>query len=297
MKRPDPKVLILDDDPSVTGLLADVMKLEGYEVLESNSSKDVLFLARQFRPDVLLLDLMMPEVDGCDVCGYFRNDPELRHTRIIVLTARDDQATKVRCYQAGADIFLSKPFELDELRQIVQNHVASKLGTDQLIEELRNMTVHDPASNCFNRRYMERRIVEELRRLERSHRQVALVLMDLDHFNQINLRYGFGFGNDVLKNVVEAIRHELRDIDLLGRYGEDSFLILLPDTTPSGAKSVVSRIQKVISSLVFLKKKRLVLHANMISKLLQKGAKLEDTLKTLENDLERVKQFKAGKAD
>jgi two-component system cell cycle response regulator len=297
MKRPDAKILILDDDPSVTGFLADVMQNDGYEVLESNSSKDVLFLARQFRPDVLLLDLMMPEVDGCDVCGFFRSDPELRHTRIIVLTARDDQPTRVRCYQAGADIFLSKPFEIDELRQIVHNHVSSKLGSDHLIEDLRKLTVHDPVSNCFNRRYMERRIAEELRRLERSNRQVAVILMQLDHFNQINLRYGFAFGNDVLKNVVESIKHELRDIDLLGRYGEDSFLIILPDTSPSGAKSVVSRIQKVISSLVFLKKKRLVLHANMISKLLQKGAKLEDTLHALEHDLERVKKFKVGKAE
>ena len=296
MQRLEPKVLILDDDPSVTALLAEVLKQEGYEVIESNSPKDVLFLSRQFRPDLLLLDIMMPEVDGYDVCEFFRKDPELKLTRIIVLTARDDHESRVRAYQAGADVFLPKPFELDELREIVRNHTSSKLAVDRMMEDLRNLTIHDPTASCYNRKYLEKRIAEELRRLDRSPRNAVLLYIDLDQFKQINQRYGSAFGEEVLRSIAEAIRPELRDIDLLGTYQEDSFLLLLPDTSVSGAKAVVARIQEVVSSLVSLKRKRLALHASVVSAQLHKEDKLEDILDHLEQEMDKVKKFKAGQA-
>src|SRR3972149_7826877 len=296
MQRLEPKVLILDDDPSVTALLAEGLKQEGYEVIESNSPKDVLFLSRQFRPDLLLLDIMMPEVDGYDVCEFFRKDPELKLTRIIVLTARDDHESRVRAYQAGADVFLPKPFELDELREIVRNHTSSKLAVDRMMEDLRNLTIHDPTASCYNRKYLEKRIAEELRRLDRSPRNAVLLYIDLDQFKQINQRYGFAFGEEVLRSIAEAIRPELRDIDLLGTYQEDSFLLLLPDTSVSGTKAVVAGIWEVVSSLVSLKRKRLALHASVVSAQLHKEDKLEDILDHLEQEMDKVKKFKAGQA-
>jgi CheY-like chemotaxis protein len=92
-----PKILILDDDAIVTELLTDIFESEGYTVAAFNSPKDVLYLARQFLPDVMILDIMMPEIDGYDVCEFFKRDPELRFTRIVILTARDDKESRMRC--------------------------------------------------------------------------------------------------------------------------------------------------------------------------------------------------------
>lgn len=96
----EPKILILDDDSIITDLLTDIFENEGYRVAAFNSPKDVLYLARQFLPDVMILDIMMPEIDGYDVCEFFKRDPELRFTRIVILTARNDKESRIRCYRS-----------------------------------------------------------------------------------------------------------------------------------------------------------------------------------------------------
>jgi diguanylate cyclase (GGDEF)-like protein len=288
MTQRRPKVLILDDDPSLTDLLSEIVKEEGYEVMSSNSPKDVLFLARQFIPDVLLLDIMMPELDGFDVCEFFKRDAQLKFTRIIILTGRDDRECRVRCYKAGADLFLSKPFEIDELRQIIANHAESKLARERTMQDLQNMTLMDRVTNSYNRHYMEKRISEELKRMQRFRRPMGLILVHLDNFKSINVHYGFSFGNEVLKDVSEALRQELREFDLLARYNEDSFLILLPETPEQGTRAVASRIREIITSLVFLKKRKLTLQPAVYVKCFEKGNKPEDIIEELNQKLSEL---------
>ena len=288
MHQRRPKVLILDDDPHITDLLSDILKEEGYEVMASNSPKDVLFLSRQFLPDVLLLDIMMPELDGFDVCEFFKRDIHLKFTRILVLTARDDRDSRVRCYTAGADVFLPKPFEVDELRQIVSNHAESKLARERTMQELQNYTLMDQVTNTYNRHYMEKRISEELKRMQRFKHPIALILVHLDNLKSINVHYGFSFGNSVLKDVADAIRQELREFDLLARYNEDSFLILLPETGEHGAKAAASRMREIITSLVFVKKRKLTLQPAVYTACYENEAKPEDVLEELD---ERVNEL------
>jgi len=288
MRQRRPKVLILDDDPSITDLLSEILKEEGHEVMASNSPKDVLFLARQFLPDVLLLDIMMPEMDGFDVCEFFKRDAQLRFTRIIILTARDDRECRVRCYRARADLFLPKPFEVDELRQIISNYVDSKLAREREFQELQNLTLMDGVTNCYNRHYMEKRVSEELKRMQRFRRPMGLVLVHLDNLKPINLHYGYSFGNEVLKDVSEAVRQELREFDLLARYNDDSFLILLPETSEQGAKAAASRVREVITSLVFLKKKKLTLQPAVYTMTFEKGTSPEDVITDLDSKLSEM---------
>jgi diguanylate cyclase (GGDEF)-like protein len=288
MQQRRPRVLILDDDPSITDLLSEILKVEGYEVMSSNSPKDMLFVSRQFLPDILLLDIMMPELDGYDVCEFFKRDAQLKFTRIIVLTARDDRESRVRCYKAGADLFLPKPFEIDELRQIVANHSESKLARERSFQELQNLTLMDRVTNCYNRHYMEKRISEELKRMQRFRRPMGLILVHLDNIKTINVHYGYSFGNEVLKDVAEALREELREFDLLARYNEDSFLILLPETAEQGAKAVASRVREVITSLVFLKKRKLTLQPAVYTMCFEKGTKPEDVIAELDHKLSEM---------
>ena len=292
MKQRRPKVLILDDDPSLTELLSEILKEEGYDVMASNSPKDVLFLARQFLPDVLLLDLMMPELDGFDVCAFFKKDAQLKFTRIIILTARDDRESKVRCYKAGADLFLAKPFEVEELRQIVSNYAESKLARERTMQELQNLTLMDGVTDSYNRHYMEKRISEELNRMMRFRRAMGLILIHLDNLKSINIHYGYSFGNEVLKDVSRALRQELREFDLLARYNEDSFLILLPETTEQGVKSAASRVREIITSLGFPKKRKLTLQPAVYTKCYNKGVKPQDVLEELDQRLSELHSHK-----
>ena len=295
MFRNEPKILILDDDPVITDLLSEILQHDGYKILASNSPKDVLFLARQFRPDLLLLDIMMPEIDGYDVCEFFKKDPELSFTRIVVLSARSEKEARVKSYRSRADAFISKPFEIDELREIIMTNLLSKNTYDQIIGELQKLTTLDRTLNCFQRKYMERRLTEELKRVQRSQYPVSIILFELDHFENINIRYGFAFGNAVKKEVIEAVRQELREYDLIGRFDENSFLILLLDTNAEGMNSVANRLRDVLSSMVSLQKRRVSLDPTITMLAVERGQKLEDVIPLLEEGLQKERARKQGK--
>lgn len=295
MAEDEPRILILDDDSIITDLLSDILTEEGYKVLACNSPKDVLYLARQFLPDLLVLDIMMPELDGFDVCEFFKRDPELRYARIVVLTARDNKDTRIKCHKAGADTFLSKPFEIDELREVIKANLNSKLASDRLVAELQEQTLLDRTTTAFNTRYMMKRLAAELKRVDRYKRTFSMLLLDLDNFKQVNVRYGYAFGNEVLKSLVETVRLEMRESDLLGRYKEDSFLLILPETAYAGAKTLAGRIHDTVASMVFLKKKRLVLGASVAAIEIEKKMKTEDALALLEEELAKVQARRAGR--
>ncbi len=286
----EPKILILDDDPTVTELLTDILENEGYRVGAFNSPKDVLYLARQFLPDVMLLDIMMPEIDGYDVCEFFKRDPELRFTRIIVLTARDDKESRIRCYRSGADIVVPKPFELDELREILRTSIESKRAYEQLLGDYRSQSILDSASDCYNWKYMESRISEELKRVERVSRPFSLLRVDIEDFNMVNMRYGLLFGNEVLKSIGEAISQAIRESDLLGRYQSNSFILLLPETPEIGARTAVVRIQEIISSLIFVKKKKFSLRGIAVSCTIEKRTPLEEVISCLDDEMRKATQ-------
>lgn len=290
-----PRILIVDDDQALAAMLSTIFEEEGYKVAVFNSSKDVLYLARQFRPDLMLLDLMMPEVDGCGVCRFFRTDADLRYTRIIVLTGRDDIQTRIQCYTSGADLYLSKPFNGEELIAIVRSVINSRKLHEQLVTDLQERGMIDSTANCYTSKFIAKRTSEELKRVDRYHHPLSLVLFDLDHFKTVNLRFGYEFGNHVLKSISEAIRGQIRECDALGRYGEDSFLLVLPETDTKGARRVASRLKDTIASLVFVTKKRLAIRCTTAHVTVESPTKLEDAFKRLDDQLKKAQSLKFGK--
>lgn len=287
-----PRVLVLDDDQSLTELLSDLMQAEGYKVVVYNSSKDVLYMARQFLPDVLLLDIMMPEIDGYDVCRFFKSDPELQRTRIVVLTARDGLEARLKCYRAGADHFLSKPFDLDELRLVIGRNIESKRYWETLINEARESSMLDPVARCYSWQYIEKRVHDEIKRVDRHEHPLSLILIDLDRLSNVNTRYGFEFGNLVVKSVVEAVQKCIRESDIVGRYHQDAFLVILPETSTDGAKAAVTRITERLDAIVFPERKRFTVEATIVQNTVSNGKKPEVVLANLEERLRRAQKKK-----
>lgn len=290
-----PRVLVVDDDQSITDLLADLLETEGYKVVVFNSSKDVLYLARQFLPDVLLLDIMMPEIDGYDVCRFFKSDPLLQRTRIIVLTARDSLDARLTCYRAGADHFLPKPFDLEELRLVVSGSIRVKQTWEQLLADAQKQSMMDPVAECYSWMYMEKRVHDEIRRVDRHEHPLSLILIDLDRLESVNTRHGFDFGNRVLGSVAEAVRKGIRDSDILGRYQQDAFLVILPETPADGAKAAVARITRLLEALTFPEKKRFTMDSTIVHNTVLNGGKPEVVLANLEERLRKAQQRKLGK--
>jgi diguanylate cyclase (GGDEF)-like protein len=288
------KVLILDDDARTTGILAEILQGEGYNVATFNSPKDVLYLARQFVPDLLVLDILMPEVDGFDVCEFFKNDPELKFTRIVVLTGKDTADCRVRSYKAGADAFLTKPLELEEFREVVKTNLVAKRAYDQILTDLKNETMQDPVTGCYSWKYMQRRMPEELKRAERHKRPLSILVIKIDQFQNIIIRHGYSFTDEILKTTAGAVRAKLRQSDLFGRFQNDSFLILLPETAKDGAKLVAARVQSTISQLVF-SKKRFSIRAVVPRLEITSPTSLEDVMANLETQLRRVQTRKGTK--
>jgi diguanylate cyclase (GGDEF)-like protein len=238
---------------------------------------------------------MMPEIDGYDVCQFFKKDPELRFTRILVLSARDSTEARVKAYRAGADLFLSKPFEIEELREMIHTALNSKTAYEQLLGDYRSQSINDPDLQCFNWRYMESRISEELKRVDRNGRPFSVLMMDLDQFQHVVSYYGQQFSNEVLRNVVDAMKEEIRESDLVGRHTDDSFVLLLPETPEKGAKSAALRIQEVVSSLVFVKRRRFSVRATAVSLTVEKSTSLEELMGKLLSQLKRAHERKLGK--
>lgn len=292
MNRPEAKILIIDDDPNITDLLSDILTQDGYKVIVCNSSRDALYMAQQIVPDLLLLDLMMPEMDGFDVCEFFKQDPVLKLSRIVILSVRDFPESRIKGYHVGADAYLSKPFQLDELREIIRRQILSKSEYDQTIHDLQDQNVLDPVTGSYNRKYLADRIAQEIKRNNRYDRKMSLLLFDLDRFKTMNLRYGYSFGNEILKNVVQTIKEQLRESDVIGRYEEDAFLVLLPETSKKDAETVASRIHETLSTLVSPKNKPLGLLATIATVEADKTSNTEDSIKKLEEHLKTAQAKK-----
>jgi diguanylate cyclase (GGDEF)-like protein len=175
----------------------------------------------------------------------------------------------------------------------VRNNLASKQAYEQLLGDYRSQSIRDAACDCYNWKYMESRISEELKRVERISRPFSVLRVDLEEFKNIHFKYGALFSNEVLRSIVEAVRHEIRESDLLGRLHSDSLILLLPETPEIGARSAAQRIQDIIATLVFVKKKKFSLRGIVVSCTIDKFGPINEVISYLDEEMRKA-QARAG---
>ncbi len=242
------RVLIVDDDAIQCAHLARVVKEWSAEPFTAQALSDALRLHKEARPDLVLLDVMMPQVDGYKLAQMFKRDAP--YVPIILLTALDDIDSKRRGLSAGADEFLIKPVNTLEL----QIRMSSMLRIKRLADELERANKHlaalattDPLTQLVNRRVVEQRLNDEFLRAQRYKHPLSCILIDIDHFKAVNDNYGHPMGDKVLVEVAEAIRQSIRTTDLGGRYGGEEFIVLAPETPTVGCVLVAERIRKAVT--------------------------------------------------
>jgi diguanylate cyclase (GGDEF)-like protein len=231
------RLLVADDEPDARELLVEVLGDE-YEVVTAVDGQEAVELARSQRPDIVLLDLNMPRLDGFEVLERFHADPSLLDIPVILVTARSDEAGKVRALDQGAVDYLQKPFSERELRARVDRTL--RLLRSQTA--LREMAQTDPLTSLANLRAFRVRLDDEVKRARRYRTSLTCVMADLDDLKPINDELGHAAGDRAIAEVAAIIREELRETDFGARYGGDEFIVLLPHTEAEAGRVFAERV-------------------------------------------------------
>jgi diguanylate cyclase (GGDEF)-like protein len=241
-----PTVLVVDDVPSNLDVLVDHLHLENIELMVALSGEEGLNLARSERPDLILLDVMMPGMDGYEVCRRLKQDPQLSDIPVLFLTALGEEVDAERGFALGALDYIHKPFSLPLLKARMRNHLALKRKTDQLAE----LACTDGLTGIANRRHFDETCAIEWMRAQRNQLALAVIAIDVDHFKAYNDCYGHGEGDICLKRVAQALRTTIkRPGDLLARYGGEEFIALLPETCVPNALILAERLRLAVADL------------------------------------------------
>jgi len=235
---PGVTILVIDDDASIHRAVA--QRLEGVvdQVLKAGSPTKGLQFAIQERPDVILLDLNMPQIDGFKVCRHLQEHPTTRDIPILFITADQNPDHLAKALDAGASDYISKPFNAIEL----EARVRVALRTKQMIDLLQERARIDAVTSLNNRASMDDALVAAAAAFKRTDQPFSLLMIDLDHFKKINDTYGHGIGDDVLRRVGASIRASCRPYDVACRFGGDEFGVILAQNDIAGAEQISSRI-------------------------------------------------------
>jgi two-component system cell cycle response regulator len=242
------RVLIVDDDRVQCEAMARTVREWEAEVHTARDFAEALRLHREIRPDLVMLDVMMPHVDGYKLAQMFKKDSVF--TPIILLTALEDLDSKRRGLAAGADEFLTKPVSALELQIRMSSMIRIKRLADELEEankELNALATIDPLTQVGNRRLLDLRLADEFERSRRYKRPLACLLIDIDHFKGVNDVHGHQVGDSVLALVGRTISRSIRATDMAGRYGGEEFMVLAPETAAGPSRAVAERIRIMVA--------------------------------------------------
>jgi diguanylate cyclase (GGDEF)-like protein len=248
-------ILIAEDDAVTRMLLEKTLKKEGHEVVSVENGQKAFDLFKESFFPIVLTDWMMPEMDGLELCRVIRQEENPGYVFIVLLTAQDSQDDIITGLEAGADEYLTKPFNRAELiarlntgRRFLEQERALRKAN----EEIRILSITDPLTGCSNRGCLNARLPQEIIRAGRYNRPLSIVMCDIDHFKKVNDTYGHQAGDLVLKEFSKRINDSIRDkVDMLARYGGEEFLVTLPETGLEGALNVAERLRRVISETNF----------------------------------------------
>jgi diguanylate cyclase (GGDEF)-like protein len=239
----DKKILIVDDTVSNLDILEDL--LHEYIVLSSTNGQDALEAVQEEPIDLILLDIMMPDMDGYEVCQILKSDPQTSTIPIIFITAKDDEASIEKAYEVGGDDYVRKPFLPKELLA----RVKKELKLQDMMKELQLLASTDPMTKLFNRRYFSKVSQQIIHLAQRDGQDLSVIMLDIDKFKNINDTYGHDIGDSVIINLANQLLNTHRKSDISCRYGGEEFTILLPNTSIESAATVAETIRKNIENL------------------------------------------------
>lgn len=247
------RVLIADDDPISRLALETKLTECGYEVVGCGNGTEALrVMEGPDAPQLAILDWIMPDLDGLSVCREIRKRGREAYVYVLMLTVRDRKQDLIVALEAGADDYLTKPFDLNELKARLWTGRRILALQQELIasrDDLRIQASHDPLTSLWNRGAILSLLKQEMDRASRESAPMGVALGDLDLFKQINDRYGHLVGDAVLRQVTAALQQNMRLYDAVGRYGGEEFLIVIPGCDLEQARQTAERLRLCVEAL------------------------------------------------
>jgi diguanylate cyclase (GGDEF)-like protein len=257
-------IVIVDDMPDNLRLLTGILKERGYKVRPAPSGTRAMATIHKEPPALILLDIMMPDMDGYEVCRQLKAEERTADIPIIFLSALNEVFDKVKAFKAGGIDFITKPFQVEEVLARVRAHLtiraqqaALALKNEELerkntliteqAKKLARLATTDHLTGLSNRRAFQEKICCEIRRFQRNQRPFAMIMVDIDHFKRVNDTHGHDFGDKVLTAVGKGLEKMLRAQDIVARWGGEEFIALLPETDLDGARHVAEKIRMEIA--------------------------------------------------
>lgn len=245
------RVLVADDQPLARSMLQIALEKWGYDVIECADGIEALrILDQEDAPQVAILDWMMPGMSGPEICSDIRSRTSERYTYILLVTSKNEKDDIIEGMTSGADDYIVKPFDLNELQARLRagsRIIALENDLIQAREELRTQATHDSLTGLLNRGEILDVLNRECARASRERQPLSIIMGDLDHFKEINDNYGHPIGDVVLRETAERLRASVRSFDAVGRYGGEEFLIIAINCEGAQAKEVAEHIRQAVA--------------------------------------------------
>lgn len=248
LRQHAPRVLIVEDDRVSQAIQERLLRTHGMDIRTAHNGIQALEICMEWNPSVVLADWMMPEMDGIELAQAIKDNPNMVSTYIIMITGKAEITDKVEALDKGVDDYLVKPFCDEELLA----RIRVGLRFYALQEQLKQMSITDPLTGLFNRRYLEHVLEGEVSRAARYGEMLCILMVDCDKFKHINDTFGHFCGDAVLRYAANLLCDIVRDSDMVARYGGDEFVVLLPKTTLEACDTLIKRIHEFSADESFI---------------------------------------------
>ena len=289
-------ILIVDDVEDNIEILGDLLTFDGYNVQTARSGESALKRVQESRPDLILLDILMPGIDGYEVCKRLKADPSTNDIPVVFVSSMVDIESKVKGFKSGGVDYINKPFQHAEILVRVNTHITMlRLRKDLEMRnaELERLANTDYLTNLYNRRRFFITAEKIYTEAVRTGYPISITLLDLDYFKQVNDTHGHMIGDQVLIHVAHLIRDYCRENDMAARYGGEEFAILHPNIDGQATFQVVDRIRENVEDTPYVNEANeigLTLSAGIVdSRVSQDYPRVDDLLSLADKALYRAK--------
>ena len=244
-----PTVLVVEDDSTSAKLMMKYLSVMQCKIKMAKNGEDALQIASTNKIDIMLLDIMLPSMDGFEVCKAIKDNEETIAIQVVMITSLTDTASKLKGIEVGTDDFLVKPVNKDEFRARIKSLFKKKAYLDKLrakVDKALHAAITDRLTGVYNHGYFMHFIDLEIKRSKRHNHDFALLMIDVDDFKIFNDKYGHQCGDQALRMIADILKANVRDIDVVARYGGEEFAVSLPYACKNVAESIANRLLKSV---------------------------------------------------